>query len=120
MSTSGDTILGTITPTCKTKKNYCATWNVVSKDMTTGKKTTLAKTAADGQIWNWAFGAVSEDYGVVQCSDFPDDSSTHVHRAAVQPEAEADRQSELARDAVELRPSIVQLRVEDHQDPGDS
>jgi len=71
----GDTILGTITPTCKAGKNYCATWNVVSEDKTTGKKTTLAKTAADNQIWNWAFGAVSEDYGVVQCSDFPDDSS---------------------------------------------
>jgi len=72
---AGDTILGTITPTCKTKKNYCATWNIVSEDKTTGKKTTLAKSPADGQIWNWAFGAVSEDYGVVQCSDFPDDSS---------------------------------------------
>src|SRR5271157_472623 len=71
----GDTILGTIAPTCKTKKNYCATWNIVSEDKTTGKKTTLAKTPAAGQIWNWAFGAVSEDYGIVQCSDFPDDSS---------------------------------------------
>ena len=72
---AGDTILGTIAPTCKTKKNYCATWNIVSEDKTTGKKTTLAKTPAAGQIWNWAFGAVSEDYGIVQCSDFPDNSS---------------------------------------------
>jgi len=71
---AGDTILGTISPTCKAGKNYCATWNVMSEDKTTGKKTTLAKTPADGQIWNWAFGAVSEDYGVVQCSDFPDNS----------------------------------------------
>jgi len=70
----GDSILGTITPTCKPGKNYCATWNVVSEDKTTGKKTTLAKTPAHEQIWNWAFGAVSEDYGVVQCSDFPDNS----------------------------------------------
>ena len=70
----GDTIVGTITPTCKPGKNYCATWNVVSEDKTTGKKTTLAKTPAAGQIWNWAFGAVSEDYGVAQCSDFPDNS----------------------------------------------
>jgi len=70
----GDKIQGTITPTCKPGQNYCATWNVVSKDVTTGKKTTLAKTPADGQIWNWAFGAVTEDYGVVQCSDFPDNS----------------------------------------------
>jgi len=71
---AGDKIQGTITSTCKPGQNYCATWNVVSKDMTTKKKTTLAKTPAEGQIWNWAFGAVSEDYGVVQCSDFPDNS----------------------------------------------
>ncbi len=71
----GDTIQGTIAPTCKPGKKYCPTWNVVSKDVTTGKKTTLAKTPADGQIWNWAFGAVSEDYGIVQCSDFPNNSA---------------------------------------------
>jgi len=70
----GDTILGAIAPTCKPGNNYCATWNVLSEDVTTGKKTILAKTTADGQIWNWAFGAVSEDYGLVQCSDFPDNS----------------------------------------------
>ena len=70
----GDSIKGTISPTCKPGNNYCATWNVVSEDVTTGKKTTLAKTPADGQVWNWAFGAVSEDYGVTQCSDFPDNS----------------------------------------------
>jgi hypothetical protein len=72
--TAGDTILGTISPTCKAGNDYCAKWNVVSEDKTTGKKTTLAKTAAEGQIWNWAFGAVTEDYDVVQCSDFPDNS----------------------------------------------
>jgi hypothetical protein len=67
---SGDTIVGTISP------NGLApgTWNVVSADETTGKKTTLAKTPSEGQMWNWAFGAVSEDYGVVQCGDFPADS----------------------------------------------
>jgi hypothetical protein len=68
-----DTILGTIVSTCKPGKNYCATWDVVSKDVTTGQKTTLA-TPADGQIWNYGFGAVTEDYNVVQCSDFPNDS----------------------------------------------
>jgi len=70
----GDSMLGTITPTCKKGKKNCSTWNVVSKDVTTGKKTTLANTPAEGQIWNWAFGAVTEDYGLVQCSDFPDNS----------------------------------------------
>jgi len=74
---AGDSILGTITPTCKGKKvKSCKTWNVVTEDVTTGKSTTLAKTPAEGQVWNWAFGAVSEDYGVVQCSDFPNNSGT--------------------------------------------
>jgi hypothetical protein len=68
---SGDTILGTITSTCKAGLGYCAKWNVTSQDKTTGKKTTLAKTPAEGQVWNWAFGAVAEVYGVVQCSDYP-------------------------------------------------
>lgn len=67
----GDTIRGAILPACTPMKANCPTWNVVSEDVTTSKKTTLAKTPADGQVWNWAFGAVSEDYGVVQCSDFP-------------------------------------------------
>jgi len=70
----GDTIQGTISPTCKPGKDYCATWNVVSKDVTTGQKTTLAKTPADGQVWDLGFGAVTEDYNILQCSDFPDDS----------------------------------------------
>jgi len=67
----GDKIQGTILPACKPMRADCPTWNVVSADLTTGKKTTLSQTPADGQVWNWAFGAVSEDYGVLQCSDFP-------------------------------------------------
>lgn len=70
-----DTVLGAIVPTCKPGGQYCATWNVISEDKTTGQKTTLAKTAADGQIWNWAFGAVTEDYGVISCDDFPANNS---------------------------------------------
>jgi len=71
---TGDTIVGLITSTCAPGNNYCAKWNVISKDITTGKKTTLAKTPADGQVWNWAFGAVTEDYSVDVCSDFPANS----------------------------------------------
>ncbi len=68
----GDTILGTITPTCKQLgQDYCATWKIVTEDVTTAKKTILTKTPADGQIWNWGFGAVAEVYGVKQCTDFP-------------------------------------------------
>ena len=71
----GDTVLGGIEPTCQPGGNYCATWNVISEDKNTGKKTTLAQTPAAGQIWNWAFGAVTEDYGVSTCSDFPANTS---------------------------------------------
>jgi hypothetical protein len=67
----GDMIRGSIVPTCKPGTINCPTWNIISADVTTGTKTTLAKTSADGQIWNWAFGAVSEDYGVMKCTDFP-------------------------------------------------
>jgi hypothetical protein len=42
--------------------------------MTTGERTTLARTPAAGQVWDWVFGAVSEPYGVVACTDFPDNS----------------------------------------------
>ena len=68
---TGDTIVGSVTSTCAAGQQYCAKWNVISQDKTTGKKTTLAKTPAEGQVWNWAFGAVAEVYSVVQCSDYP-------------------------------------------------
>lgn len=71
----GDTVLGGILPNCKPGGNYCATWNVISADRTTGQKTTLAKTPANNQMWNWAFGAVTEDYGVISCDDFPANTS---------------------------------------------
>jgi len=67
----GDTILGTITSTCKAGVTYCAKWNIVSEDKTTGKKTTLSKTPSDGQVWNWGFGAVLEAYGILRCQDYP-------------------------------------------------
>lgn len=72
----GDTILGTIASMCKKGLDYCANWKVITQDQTIGKKTTLLKTPAAGQIWNWAFGAVAEIYGVKQCSDFPASGST--------------------------------------------
>jgi hypothetical protein len=73
-ASSGDTILGTIQSSCK-RGVPCAKWKVMSQDQTTGKKTVLVRTPADGQVWNWAFGAVLEVYGVKQCSDFPPDNS---------------------------------------------
>ena len=71
----GDTIVGTIMPMCKKGLNYCADWKVISENKTTGRKTSLRKTPLEGQVWNWAFGAVLEVYGVRQCSDFPANNS---------------------------------------------
>lgn len=68
----GDTILGTISSTCKPGGNSCPTWNVVTVDKNTGGKSTLAGTLSNGQVWNLAFGGVLEaPYGVKQCSDYP-------------------------------------------------
>jgi len=68
----GDTILGTISSTCKPGGNSCPTWNVVTVDKNTGGKSTLAGTLSNGQVWNLAFGGVLEaPYGVTQCSDYP-------------------------------------------------
>jgi hypothetical protein len=71
----GDTIVGTITSMCKKGLSYCPEWKIISEDATTGKKTTLRKTPAAGQVWNWGFGAVLEVYGIGQCSDFPANTS---------------------------------------------
>ena len=68
---AGDTIIGSISSTCAPGGNSCSTWNVLSEDKTTGAKTTLSKTPSDGQVWNWAFGAVMEVYNVIQCADYP-------------------------------------------------
>jgi hypothetical protein len=74
----GDTILGKIYSRCKKGLNYCADWRVISEDETIGKKTILNKTPAEGQVWNWAFSAVLEVYGVRDCSDFPANNTSTV------------------------------------------
>jgi hypothetical protein len=69
----GDTIIGTISSTCGPGHD-CPTWNVVTSNRTTGQRTTLANTPVSRQVWNWVFGAAAEPYGVVECTDFPDNS----------------------------------------------
>jgi hypothetical protein len=73
---TGDTILGAILPSCKAKKKIqsCTTWKITTEDLTTGQKSQLAQSPAEGQVWNWGFAAVAEVYGVSQCSDFPADA----------------------------------------------
>lgn len=67
----GHNLAGQITSNCAAGKTYCATWNVITQDVTTNTSTTLATTPADGQVWNWTFGAVLEAYGVMRCTDYP-------------------------------------------------
>lgn len=69
----GDEIYGSITSSCPPGTLSCATWNVLSLDMSTGESSTLADTPSDGQIFNWAFGGVLEPYYVISCDDYPSD-----------------------------------------------
>lgn len=69
---SGDTIEGVIGPNCAT--GACGNWTIISGDLTTGASTSLKKSTSDGQVWNWAFGAVMEVYGVSTCADYPPNS----------------------------------------------
>ena len=71
----GDAIFGAVVPMCKKGSGYCPDWKIVSENQTTGRKTAIRKAALEGQVWNWAFGAVLEVYGVKQCSDFPANNS---------------------------------------------
>jgi len=67
----GDRIYGSITSTCTAGTLTCANWNVLTLDLSTGDSTTLSDTPSDGQIFNWAFGAVLEVDNIVSCDDFP-------------------------------------------------
>ncbi len=73
---SGDTIYGSITSTCPAGTVSCATWNVLSVDLTTGDNTILGATPSDGQVFNWAFGGVLEVYYIVSCQDYPPNLGT--------------------------------------------
>lgn len=73
----GDTIVSSITENCKPGTLTCATWDVVSLDLKTHKSTRLLKTPSDGQIFNWAFGAVLEPYNVNNCNDYPSKPETY-------------------------------------------
>jgi hypothetical protein len=70
-----DRIYGSMTNTCATGTLSCASWNVLSLDLSTGQSTVLADTPSEGQVFNWAFGGVLEAYYVVRCDDYPPDRS---------------------------------------------
>ena len=67
----GDQLSGLIESNCAAGNTYCATWKISSIDTTTGRATTLNAARAEGQVWNWTFGAVLEAYGVLRCTDYP-------------------------------------------------
>jgi DNA-binding transcriptional regulator of glucitol operon len=69
--TPGDKIYGSVTSSCPPGTLSCATWNVLSLDLSTGESTTLSNTPSDGQVFNWAFGGVLEPYYVIKCDDYP-------------------------------------------------
>jgi|SRR5271167_4500813 len=70
----GDSILGSITSTCNPEVYSCPKWNVLTTDETTQQSTELKETPSEGQVWNWALGAVLEVNNVIQCGDYPANS----------------------------------------------
>jgi hypothetical protein len=79
----GDQIYGSVTSTCAAGTLSCPTWNVLTLDMTTGDSTTLADAPSDGQIFNWAFGAVLEPYYIVSCDDYPSNGHLNFDKITV-------------------------------------
>ncbi|HVM94460.1 MAG TPA: hypothetical protein VMT67_16685 [Terriglobales bacterium] len=72
----GDTLYGFVVADCTKKTPDCGLWKIATQDLTTGKKSVLRKSPGDGQVWDWAFGAVLEAYGIRQCSDLPATTNT--------------------------------------------
>jgi len=68
---SGDTIFGYMFDTCAAGTLSCATWDIVTKDLTSGEYSELTKTSSVGQTFNWAFAGALEVYNIVQCGDYP-------------------------------------------------
>ncbi len=73
----GDRVVSSTVENCRPGTLSCTTWNITSWDTNTGGSTTLLKTPSDGQVFNWAFGAVLEPYYVVSCEDYPIDRETY-------------------------------------------
>jgi hypothetical protein len=68
---SGHVIFGEMKDTCKAGTLSCGSWNILTKDMTSGASTELVKSGSQHQTFNWGFGNVLEVYNVAKCSDYP-------------------------------------------------
>ena len=67
---SGDAIQGVIKGDCPAGQ-ACTSWDIVTRDVATGKQTRLAKTGSYGQRFDWAMAGVLEVYGVSACAHYP-------------------------------------------------
>jgi hypothetical protein len=76
---SGDTILGYMFDTCASGTLSCATWDIVTWDLTSGNFSELLNTSSQGQTFNWAFAGALEVYNIVQCGDYPSNGSISFH-----------------------------------------
>jgi hypothetical protein len=72
---TGHKIHGTMKgSSCDNASQSCASWQIVSKDKTTGQSTRFL-TEGYGQAFDWYFGGAKEAYGVSTCSEFPANGS---------------------------------------------
>jgi hypothetical protein len=71
----GDTIAGEILSDCAAGTSGCQGWYVYTFDFTSDQYTELSNAYADGQIFNWAFAGVMEDYNVTTCGQLPSNGS---------------------------------------------
>ncbi len=76
---SGDVILGYMFDTCAAGTLSCPTWDIVTWDLTSGKYSELLNTSSQGQTFNWAFAGALEVYNIVQCGDYPSNSSINFY-----------------------------------------
>src|ERR1017187_6783175 len=59
---AGDSIYGTIKDTCNAGALSCAGWNITTKDVNSGKSTSLTNSTSYGQTFDWAFSGALEVY----------------------------------------------------------
>jgi len=80
---SGDTIEGYMWQACGAGVLSCASWDVVSYDVTSGNWTWLSNTSSHGQTFNWAFAGALEVYNISRCTDYPSNGSTSFYNLAL-------------------------------------
>jgi len=79
----GDKLLGTVKSKCNPGKQSCSKWDITTKDVTTGKSTTLHTVYSSGLKFPWAQSGVLEVYNIYQCGDFPPNDSIKFSKVAL-------------------------------------